>query len=682
MPTRIRGFTEGIPPRIDSLRYCNRCMILFNNDYRGKANQSRFGLRAACPVFFIVALEKESDNSIESEWTLTNNDLTVSRIQISYSSRGEVKLVPFTMYHRLPVLLFLLCITHISGCEQPKSEPGQSTDSQVAPVIKANRSSTQATAKPSPFQFVDIAHQSGIDFTYYGNPSPQHYMVEQNGGGVALFDYDGDHCLDVFLSNGSHIDRPAEKAGEAHRLFRSTGKLPQELQFENVAAAAGVERSDFGMGVACGDYNNDGFVDLYLCTYGKNYFWENNGDGTFSDITDTTLTGDDHWGASAAFGDLDGDGDLDLYVANYVEYSHEDPPCYLTISSQRVKISCGPIGRIAEQDLLFENRGDGRFVDRSESAGIIQPTGGKGLAVQIVDLNRDGLLDIFVANDTSDNFLFINQGNLKFEEQALVLGVAVGDQGEPQSSMGIACADFNRNGLLDLFVTNFENAANDFYEQLEVGGYVTTNSRLGLDTTSRPMLAFGTIFADFNLDQWPDLFVANGHIWDLSGLGTEHEYEMTQQLFYNQQGKRFQDVSQNAGPYFQSKFLGRATAAGDIDNDGDADLLATHEIKPAALLQNESPMQGKSVRLRFIGVKGPREPLGCTLKVVTGDVEQILVIPAGGSYQASSDPRVIVPAGNATSIQSLVLTWPDGSREEWNDLPIQREWTLIQGTGQ
>ncbi|WP_197995493.1 CRTAC1 family protein [Gimesia algae] len=586
------------------------------------------------------------------------------------------------MHHRFSVVLFLFWISLISGCEQVKPEPEQTSASQVAPKVKSNKSSIQAAAKPAPFQFREIAHQSGLEFTYYGNPSPQHYMVEQNGGGVALFDFDGDQCLDVFLSNGSHFDRPAEEAGEVHRLYRSIGRLPQEVQFENVAAVAGVERSDFGMGVACGDYNNDGFVDLYLCTFGKNYFWENNGDGTFSDITETTLTGDERWGASAAFGDLDGDGDLDLYVANYVEYSRDEPPCYLTIRSQRVKISCGPIGRIAQQDLLFENRGDGRFVDRSESAGIIQPTGGKGLAVQIVDLNRDGLLDIFVANDTSDNFLFINQGNLKFEEQALVLGVAVGDQGEPQSSMGIACADFNRNGLLDLFVTNFENAANDFYEQLEVGGYLTTNSRLGLDTTSRPMLAFGTIFADFNLDRWPDLFIANGHIWDLSALGTEHEYEMTQQLFYNRQGKRFQDVSLESGPYFQSKFLGRATAVGDIDNDGDADLLATHEIKPAALLQNESPMQGKSVRLRFIGVKGPREPLGCTLKVVTGDVEQILVIPAGGSYQASSDPRVIVPTGHATSIQSLVLTWPDGSQEEWNDLPTQGELTLIQGTGQ
>jgi len=595
--------------------------------------------------------------------------------------RTEVKLFPSFPRSRSRQAVLIFGLLFCPGCE--KSTPAPAVEADILTETKApdRAEKLQENSTPSPFWFTDIARESGIDFTYYGNPSPQHYMVEQNGGGVALFDFDGDGRLDIFLANGSHFDQPAEKAGMVHQLYRASSLKRDELRYANVTAAAGLEKSGFGMGVACGDYNNDGFVDLYLCTYGKNYFWENNGDGTFSDITEITTTGDEHWGASAAFGDLDGDGDLDLYVTNYVDYSRDEPPCYTTIGSIRVLISCGPIGRIAQQDLLYENRGDGRFVDRSEAAGIRVPPAGKGLAVQIVDLNRDGLLDIFVANDTTDNFLFINQGNFVFEEQALILGVAVGDQGQPQSSMGIACADYNRNGLLDIFVTNFENAANDFYEQLELGGFLTTNSQLGLDTTSRPMLAFGTVFADFNLDQWPDLFVANGHIWDLSTLGTEHAYEMTQQLFYNQQGKRFKDVSKNSGPYFQTKYLGRATAVGDIDNDGDADLLASHEIKPAGLLRNDSPRQGKSVRLRVIGVRAAREPLGCTVKVITGELAQILVIPAGGSFQSSSDPRVLIPIGAAALIDSLTITWPDGTKEEWNQLPVQDELTLLQGTG-
>lgn len=594
-------------------------------------------------------------------------------------------MIPLNPFIRL--LLFPACISMLLvGCEQGETTPvvkQEATAEGKGSSLPEATEETHSPPVPSPFQFTDMASQAGLDFTYYGNPSPDHYMVEQNGGGVGLFDYDGDHRLDVFLSNGSHFDRPAGGAGEYHHLFRFTGELPHQLQYQDVAAPAGVQQSGFGMGVACGDYNNDGFVDVYLCAYGQNHFWENNGDGTFSEITTATSTGDDQrWGASAAFGDLDGDGDLDLYVTNYVEYSKNDPPCYTIVEGERIKISCGPIGRVAQEDLLFENLGNGSFVDRSAAAGIHQPPAGKGLAVQIVDLNGDGLLDIYVANDTTDNFLFFNQGNLKFEEQALISGVAVSDRGKPESSMGIACADFNRNGLLDLFVTNFENAVNDFYQQLPGGGFLAINSQLGLDTTSRPMLAFGTIFADFDLDQWPDLFVANGHIWDLSSLGTEHEYEMTQQLFHNQQGKRFLDVSRQSGSYFESKFLGRATAVGDLDNDGDADLLATHEIKPAAVLVNQSPRQGKSVRLRVIGTSGAREPLGCSVKIVTGEIEQLLIIPAGGSYQASSDPRVLLPVGSATSIDSLELNWPDGSRERWTSVPVQDELTLIQGTGQ
>ncbi|WP_298864219.1 CRTAC1 family protein [uncultured Gimesia sp.] len=575
----------------------------------------------------------------------------------------------------------LCCLAFCPGCEKTAPVPVNETKSATEKTSPTTQKTLPGDNVPAPFWFSEIAQKAGIDFTYYGNPSPQHYMVEQNGGGVALFDFDGDHQLDIFLANGSHFDQPAEEAGMFHQLYRGSIQEHGELNYQNATAPAGLKKSGFGMGVACGDYNNDGFVDLYLCMYGKNYFWENNGDGTFSDITTTTSTGDDLWGASAAFGDLDGDGDLDLYVTNYVEYSSKEPPCHTTIESKRVKISCGPIGRIAQNDLLYENQGNGRFVESSEATGIKQQTAGKGLAVQIVDLNHDGLLDLFVANDTTDNFLFINKGNFTFEEQALILGVAVGDHGEPQSSMGIACADYNRNGLLDIFVTNFENAANDFYEQLELGGFLTTNSQLGLDTMSRPMLAFGTVFADFNLDQWPDLFVANGHIWDLSTLGTEHKYEMPQQLFYNQQGKRFQDVSKKSGLYFQDKFLGRATAVGDIDNDGDADLLASHEIKPVGLLRNDSPHKGKSVRLKMIGVRAAREPLGCSIKVTTGEIEQILIIPAGGSFQSSSDPRVLIPVGTATLIDSLIMTWPDGTKEEWRQLPVQKEIVLLQGTG-
>ncbi|WP_197998848.1 CRTAC1 family protein [Gimesia aquarii] len=532
----------------------------------------------------------------------------------------------------------------------------------------------------SPFQFTSIAKESGIDFIYYGNPSPQHYMVEQNGGGVAFFDFDCDGRLDIFFANGSHFDHPAEQAEEFHQLYRSAGLSSKKLDFDKVTAPAGLKKTGFGMGIACGDYDNDGFVDLYLCAYGKNSFWQNNGDGTFSDVTDQTKTGDEHWGTSAAFADLDGDGNLDLYVTNYVEYSRNDPPCYTTLNSQRLKISCGPIGRIAQPDVLYKNLGDGTFSDESAQSGITQPAAGKGLAVQIVDLDNDGLLDIFVANDTTDNFFFRNSGELHFEEQGLIQGVAVGDNGLPQSSMGIACADFNKNGHFDLFITNFENSPNDFYEQIEPGIFLASNSRLGLDTASRPMLAFGTVAADFNLDQWPDLFIANGHIWDLNRQKTEHEYEMTQQLYLNQSGTRFVDVSSNSGSYFKEKFLGRAVAVGDVDNDGDSDLVTSHEIKPAALLRNDSSRAGKSLRIKLIGVKEARQPLGITIKVFIDKDKQIFNVPAGGSFQSSNDPRVLVPIDKATSIDRITVSWPSGQNEHWKNIPVREELILVEGT--
>ncbi len=584
--------------------------------------------------------------------------------------------------HLNHLTILLIILISAFGCTEQNPPTPNARPATSLPKTSPAAVSSNSQSLPAPFLFHSIAKESGINFTYYGNPSPQHYMTEQNGGGVAVFDFDGDHQLDLFFTNGSHFDHPAEQAGETHHLYRAASINPESLHYDNITTPAGLNRSDFGMGVACGDYNNDGFVDLYLCAFGKNSFWENNGDGTFSDITAQTNTGDDRWGTSAAFADLDGDGDLELYVTNYVDYSRQDPPCFMTLNSQRIKISCGPIGRIAQHDVLYQNSGDGTFLNASEKSGINQPDAGKGLAVQIVDLDNDGLLDIFVANDTTDNFFFHNSGNLTFEERGLIQGVAVGDDGMPQSSMGIACADFNRNGHFDLLITNFENAPNDFYEQIDNGIFQASNAHRGLDTTSRPKLSFGTIAADFNLDQWPDLFIANGHIWNLNPDQTEHEYEMTQQLFANQDGTRFSDVSHQSGPYFQEKFLGRAVAVGDIDNDGDPDLVTSHEIKPAALLRNDSPQTGKSLRLNIIGVQDARLPLGASIKVTIEGKTHLFNVPSGGSFQSSNDPRVLVPVGKADSIEQITVNWPSGEIEHWYHILTQKELTLLQGTGE
>lgn len=518
--------------------------------------------------------------------------------------------------------------------------------------------------------------ESGVDFVYYGNPSPRHHMTEQNGGGVAVFDFDADGCLDLFLTNGSSFEAPAEKAGATHRLYRQVRTFDGPL-FEDVSAKSGVNDSGFGMGVAAGDYDNDGFTDLFVCYYGRVQLFRNAGDGTFEDVTATAGIHDTAWSAGAAFADLDDDGDLDLYVTTYVVYAPTDPPCY-TQHATPVQISCGPIGRVAQADRLWENRGDGTFRDVSEASGLYTVPHGMGLAVEIVDLNGDDRLDVFVANDTSGNQLFENRGGMKFEEVARLKGVAVGADGTGQASMGIGCADFDANGRFDLFVTTFENATKDYFDNLFDGSFVQRTAAMGLDSATRPMLAFGTVAADFDLDGWPDLLIANGHIWDLTPLGLSHLYEMPPQLFRNQAGRRFHDVSAAAGSYFKSRWLGRAAATGDLDNDGDPDLVVGHELKTVVILENDSPRTARrSGTLRFVGTSSAREPLGVRVTCRAGDEVRHYHLPSGGSFAASSDPRLIVTA-NADMLDEVRIAWRAGKSQTWHNVPLGTLVTLIE----
>ena len=507
--------------------------------------------------------------------------------------------------------------------------------------------------------------ETGIDFEYFGSPSDEHFMTEQNGGGVALFDADGDGRLDLFLANGSHFKKPAEAVGASQRLYRQT----TDWQFEEVTLPAGLQAFGFGQGCAAADYDNDGFCDLFVAHYEGNRLWHNNGDGTFADVTQAAGVANQRWGTSAAFADLDGDGNPELYVANYVDWTPD------RVTSKRIP---SPMDFNGLPDLLYRNSGDGRFESIGAEAGVAIVGEGKGLAVAIVDLDGDRRPDIYVANDTTRNFLFRNLGGLRFEEIGVPSGCAVSQDGSIGSSMGVAVGDYNRDGWLDLFVTNFAGELVDAFTGNGPNGFIANNAELGLDSLSRPLLNFGIVLADFDADLWPDLFFANGHLWE--DTAPSHEYRMRPSLLRNAGGKRFNDVSAVAGDYFRERWLGRAVAVGDLDNDGDPDLVVSHLLAPPALLRNDSRRAGHVLRLKMIGTRSARQPLGMRVDVVVGNQTIAAHVPAGESFQASHDDRLLIPIGEATTVDEVRVHWFGGDTETWKKLPADEMCHLIEGT--
>ncbi len=546
--------------------------------------------------------------------------------------------------------------------ESPAIQPPATDRSSATPSSR-----TKAEAE-SPIQFALMSRfKTGIDFEYYGSPSDEHYMTEQNGGGVGLFDADGDGRLDVFLTNGSHFNKPAKAVGASQRLFRQTA----DWQFEDITVSAGLQAFGFGQGCAAADYDNDGFCDLFVASYGANQLWHNNGDGTFQDVTQEAGVADDRWGTSAAFADLDGDGNPELYVVNYVDWTPD------RITSRRIP---SPMDFQGLPDRLFRNAGDGRFESVGAEACIAIVGEGKGLAVSIADLDGDRRPDIYVANDTTRNFLFRNLGGLKFEETGVLSGCAVSQDGSIGSSMGVAVGDYNRDGWFDLFVTNFAGEVVDAFAGNGPNGFIANNSELGLDPISRPLLNFGIVLADFDSDLWPDLFFANGHLWDDTAAG--HEYRMRPSLLRNAGGKRFRDVSAVAGDYFRERWLGRAVAVGDLDNDGDADFVVTHIEAPPALLRNDSRRAGPVLRLKMIGTRSARQPLGMQVDVVVGNQTIATHLRSGDSFQASHDDRLLIPIGNGTIVDEVRVHWQGGETETWANLPADELLYLIEGTGE
>lgn len=526
----------------------------------------------------------------------------------------------------------------------------------------------------SELRFTDVAQAAGVDFATYGNPSPEHYMTEQNGSGVALLDFDADGWLDLFLPNGDHPDRPAAQSGSTHKLYRCI----EAWNYRDTASLAGVADTGYGMGCATGDFDSDGFVDLFLAGYDRNQLWRNNGDGSFSEIDLPASPFPHRWSASAAFADLDADGFLDLYITNYVDYSFEDEACFTQHQPHPVMIPCGPLGRAGQPDTLLQNNFDGTFGDISKDAGI-STFRGKGLGVSIADFNGDGQLDIYVANDTTENLLFENQGGFRFSETGLINGVAFGADGRASSGMGVACGDCNGDGYFDLVVTNFQHEPYDLFVGSKDTGFVARNREMGLDGITRPTLGFGVCFGDFDLDADLDLFITNGHVWDLSSLKLNYQFAMDSQLFLNDQGRRFQDVSSQSGEWFQQTRVGRSVTIGDLDNDGDDDLIVTSLNSPVALLRNECTQEPRSVAVRLTGITAARDPRGVRVDMKLGDTWLTRRIASGDSFQAAGSSEALFATQEHDQISTIRVHWPGRSPEEWHELPVRTKLVLTEG---
>jgi hypothetical protein len=551
-------------------------------------------------------------------------------------------------------------------------------------------------AAPGGEVFVDVAEQAGIDFVHFNGMSGEVYMLETMPGGGGLLDYDGDGDLDVFLTQG-HMLGPGKTLADAFfppppgapagdRLYRNDLEVRPDgsrvLRFTDVTEAAGISAGGYGMGVAAGDYDNDGDLDLYVTNYGPNQLWRNEGDGTFTEVAAAAGVVSPVWSSSAAFFDYDRDGDLDLFVGNYVDFRidrHE--PCYGPTSAQDY---CSPKIYSPLLNRLYRNRGDGRFEDVSGAAGISEAYGG-ALGVVAADFDGDGWLDVYVANDGRPNQLWLNQRDGSFRDEAFLAGAAVNMHGMAEASMGVDAADFDGDGDEDLFMTHIVEESNTLYVNDGTGWFEDRSAATGLAAASQGYTAFGTAWVDYDNDGWLDLFIANGDVRFITErvrAGDRYPLDQPNQLLRNLGQGRFEDVSARAGEVFALEEVSRGAAFGDVDDDGDADVLLFNNNGRARLLLNQVGDRAHWLGLRLLEGHG-RDALGARVALRTASGRVLWRRSrAEGSYASANDPRVLVGLDGEGGPVEVTVHWPDGSAERWKGLTVDRYLTLTQGRGE
>ena len=527
--------------------------------------------------------------------------------------------------------------------------------------------------------FVDRTADAGIDFVHVCGGAEKDYILEVNGGGVALFDFDGDGDLDVFLVNGSRFDQPAEGA-PSDALYRNDGAW----RFTDVTAAAGLRESAWGCGVAVADVENDGDLDLFVTNYGPDELWLNDGDGTFTAAGRDAGVDHPGWGASAAFLDYDRDGLVDLFIVNYLEFRRElavaRGPNSCDYKGQ--KILCGPVGLPPEYPVLLRNAGDGKFHDVSAESGVHDVEPGYGLGVVAGDYDADGWPDVYVAADTTPNWLFHNLGDGAFEEVGMRAGVALNDAAVAQAGMGVDFAYLAGTAREDLFVVNYEDDSNTFYRNQGDGFFSEVTTEIGLGAPTFKNLGWGTFFADLDLDGDLDLFIAQGHVVpQAEAIASSPGYKQTNTLFLNDGKGHFEDVSASAGPGLAVKKSSRGAAAGDLDGDGDLDIVVNDIDDRPTFLECAGAPRNHWLALRLAGRTSNRAAIGAVVRLRAGDLEGARRIRSASSYASHCELAARFGLGARTTVDSLEVTWPDGKTERFACPGVDRVLVLVEGSG-
>jgi len=558
------------------------------------------------------------------------------------------------------------------------------TAAVVASALVAACAILAARSDAVSFSFTESARSAGLDqLTVYGGARANRYLLETTGCGVAVLDIDGDGWLDVFLVNGTTLEiAPAQKKPPMCHLYRNR----HDGTFEDVTARAGVGQSGWGQGACAADYDNDGHDDLFVTSWGQNRLYRNRGDGTFEDVTARAglTTTKRRWGAGCAFVDYDRDGHLDLFAANYIDFDLASAPVPESglCRYKGVPVACGPPGLTGGKNVLYHNKGDGTFEDVSTAARITAAGGTYGLGVSTLDFDDDGWADIYVANDSNPSTLYRNNHDGTFTDIAVLAGCAYSQDGKPQAGMGVAIGDYDHNGTMDIFKTNFAGDTSTLYANSGHGFCEDRTFQSGVGRNTR-WLGWGVGFVDLDLDGWLDLFLVSGHVYpEVDRLRTEMGYKQRKVVYRNLGNGRFEDVTEQLGAPVTTPKAGRGAAFADIDNDGDVDVIVNNVNDTPDLFRTIAP-QGRSwLIVKLVGHKSNRSAIGARVRVIVGDRVQVQEVRGGGSYYAQNDLRAHFGLADAARVDRVEVRWPTGVEESWTNVPANRIVTLEEGSGE